>query len=229
MKYLQTEHTLPKAKGITLGLLAVIGLLLGMLIIFWIITDEIVLEKETGFDAFFFQKIAFLASGTTTRIMLLFTFFGSDVFLLPAWVLLTAYFIFLKKNTRVSLNIAAVGFSSTALLFAIKAIFKRQRPLDPLIKNVTGFSFPSGHSFSAFTFFGLIIYILWQTEMNKMLKYVLSITLFLLACTIAFSRVYLHVHYPSDVIAGFCLSILWLSISLFILGKINSTSDGLKQ
>jgi undecaprenyl-diphosphatase len=210
-----------KAKGISFRLLIIIGLLLLTLLVFWSIADEIVLEHESNFDLFIFQKLSFLSSPFTTKLMLFFTFFGSNIFLLPAYILLTAYFLFYKKNTRVSLNIIAIGISSTALLFLIKDIFKRHRPLDPLVQNVTGFSFPSGHSFSAFTFFGLLIYILWQTHITQMWKYLLSIVFILFASGIAFSRVYLHVHYPSDVIAGFCLSMLWLNISLWILHKIN--------
>lgn len=208
-----------KIKGISFRVLIATGLLLA-LFVFWAIADEIVLERESGFDAFIFQKLSFLTSPFTTRIMLFFTFFGSDMFLRPAYALLIVYFLFFKKNTKLSLNIAAIGISGAALLWLVKDIFKRQRPADPLIQNVTGFSFPSGHSFAAFTFFGLIIYILWQTEIKKTWKYLLSVACILFAGCIAFSRVYLHVHYPSDVIAGFCLSMLWLNISLWMLSKL---------
>jgi undecaprenyl-diphosphatase len=91
-----------------------------------------------------------------------------------------------------------------------------------LIQNVTGFSFPSGHSFSAFTFFGILIYIVWKSNLTKLWKYLLSVFFVLFASLVAFSRVYLHVHYPSDVVAGFCLSMLWLCISFWILNKINA-------
>ena len=112
-----------------------------------------------------------------------------------------------------------IGLSSTGILFLFKDIFKRHRPLDPIISNVTGFSFPSGHSFSSFTFFGLLIYIIWRTNIRKSFKILIAFFLFVFAATIAFSRVYLRVHYPSDVVAGFCLSVIWLMISLWILHK----------
>lgn len=208
-----------KVKGISYRLLIIVSLLLLTLFVFWSIADEIVLEHESSFDTVIFQKISFLTSPATTRLMLFFTFFGSNIFLLPAYILLIIFFLF-KKNTRVSLNIVSIGLSGTGLLFLMKDIFKRQRPLDSVI-HATGFSFPSGHSFSAFTFFGLVVYILWQTSIKKTWKILLSIAFALFASCIAFSRVYLHVHYPSDVIAGFCLSMLWLNISLWILHKIN--------
>ena len=216
---MQSTDQVQKAKALTWRLI-VAGLLLLSLFIFWGIADEIVLEHESRFDTFVFQKLSFLTSAFTTRLMLFFTFFGSNIFLLPSYILLILFFLFFKKNRKISLDIVAIGISSTAVLFLMKDIFRRTRPTDPLIKNVTGFSFPSGHSFSAFTFFGILIYIIWKSEIKKHWKYLSSIILILFATSTAFSRVYLHVHYPSDVIAGFCLSMLWLNISFWILNKL---------
>jgi undecaprenyl-diphosphatase len=151
--------------------------------------------------------------------MVAITFFGSSYFLLPAYVLLIVYFLF-KKNSRLSWNIAAIALSSTIILFSLKTIFHRHRPLDPLVQNVKGFSFPSGHAFSSFTFFGLLIYILWRQRMNTGLRWAATAFFFLCAWAIAFSRVYLHVHYASDVIAGFCLCVVWLLFSFWALEKL---------
>jgi undecaprenyl-diphosphatase len=211
-----------KAEGITLRLFIIIVLLLLTLIAFWAIADEIVLEKNNRFDTFIFQKLSFLTSPFITRLMVFFTFFGSNRFLRPAYILLIIYFLLFKKDTKLALTIAAIGLCSSPVVPFLKDIFRRVRPSDPLIQDATGFSFPSGHSFSAFTFFGLLTYIIWQSEMNRRWKYLFSVLFILCAACIAFSRVYLHVHYPSDVIAGFCLSILWLSISLWILNKITT-------
>jgi undecaprenyl-diphosphatase len=210
-----------KIKGISLRLLVVILLFLVALSAFYIITDEAVLENENQLDEFVFQNISTMVSPSVTRVMIAITFFGSSYFLLPSYIALTAYYIFFRKNTRLSLNVSSIGLTSTGVLFAIKSIFKRHRPLDPLIKNVSGFSFPSGHSFSAFTFFGLLIYIVWQTEADNLVKWIASVFFFLFACAIAFSRVYLHVHFATDAIAGLSLCIMWLTISLFVLNKIN--------
>ncbi len=210
-----------KIKGISLRLLVVILLFLVAFSAFYIITDEAVLENENQLDTFVFQNISTIVSPSVTRVMIAITFFGSSSFLLPAYILLIAYYLFFRKNTKLSLNVSSIGLTSTGILFAIKSIFKRHRPLDPLIKNVNGFSFPSGHSFSAFTFFGLLIYIVWQTEADRFVKWIASVFFFLFACAIAFSRVYLHVHFATDAIAGLSLCIMWLTISLFVLKKIS--------
>ena len=209
----------PKAaKWITLRFILALLLFLGVLFAFVAITDEIVLEHENGFDQSISKAILSLVSPFDTRLMEVFTFFGSSSFLFPAYLVLIIYYLF-RKNMKLALDISMIGLSSTGILYLFKEIFQRQRPIDPLIRNVTGFSFPSGHSFSSFTFFGLLIYILWKTGIKKAWKILLTIVLFLFAATIAFSRVYLRVHYPSDVIAGFCLSIVWLMLSLWILHK----------
>ena len=218
-----TQDTKKKAKGITLGLVIAIILFLATVFIFWRITDEIVLEKEGGFDNAVFKMLSQYTNPATTHIMLLFTFFGSTKFLLPAYILLAGFFLFYKRNRWQSLSVAAIGLTSIGLLFLLKNIFHRHRPLEPLTKNVIGYSYPSGHSFSSFTFFGLLTYIIWQTNISKIWKWILSIVFIGMAACIAISRVYLHVHFASDVVAGFCLSIIWLSISLLILKKIQNS------
>ena len=215
------SETTREVKRISLKLAIVIGLFLITLFLFMMITDEVVLEHETGFDERVFKQLTGYTSPFLTRIMLIFTFFGSTYFQFPAYILLIAFYLFVKRETRISINIASIGLSSFILLFSLKAIFKRARPLDPLIQKVNHFSFPSGHSFSGFTFFGIIIYIIWQTRMKKSWKWILSITAFLFACMIALSRVYLHVHFITDVIAGFCLSVFWLSLSFLIFQLID--------
>lgn len=217
-----------KAKWITSRFILALVLFVVVLFVFVTIADEIVLEHETGFDQKISQAILSLESLSVTRMMEMVTFFGSANFLFPAYLALIIYYFF-RKNTKLALDITMIGLSSTGILFLLKEIFKRQRPLDPLIRNVTGFSFPSGHSFSSFTFFGLIIYILWKTGIKKAWKILITTGLFLFAATIAFSRVYLRVHYPSDVIAGFCLSIIWLMLSLWILHKVDKSNSYAKN
>lgn len=157
-----------------------------------------------------------LESPTATKIFLVFTFFGSSAFLFPAYSLLVVFYLF-KKKWKHALDVASIGITSTSLLYLLKHIFQRQRPIDPLIQNVSGFSFPSGHSFSSFTFCGLIVYLVWLSSIARGWKIIVTVILFLVATAIAFSRVYLRVHFPSDVIAGFCLSVIWLIISIWLL------------
>jgi undecaprenyl-diphosphatase len=219
-----SSSTTKKAKWITTRFFLAAILFLVILFVFVAITDEIVLEHENGFDQNISRATSFLVSPFATRLMEAVTFFGSRAFLFPAYVVLIVYYLF-RKNIKLALDITMIGLGSGGILHLLKEIFQRQRPLDPLIRDVTGFSYPSGHSFSSFTFFGLLIYILWKTGITKGWKIFISIVLFLFAATIAFSRVYLRVHYPSDVVAGFCLSMVWLMLSLWILHKMDKKTS----
>jgi membrane-associated phospholipid phosphatase len=217
----ETTDSERKVKGISLRVLVVLGISAIFLAILFFLTNEIVLENETSFDISVFNFLDRFRSPGATSVFTFFTFFGSINFLLPAYILLSLYFIFFKKNNARSFNIAAIGLSSGLLLRFVKNIFQRHRPPNPLIENVSGFSFPSGHSFSSFTFVGVIIYMLWESKADVSWKWAGTAVLFILATIIAFSRVYLQVHYASDVIAGFCLSFVWLSLCIFILKRIN--------
>jgi undecaprenyl-diphosphatase len=116
--------------------------------------------------------------------------------------------------------VAAIALSSLVLMLILKQLFRRKRPLAPLLKAARGLSFPSGHAIMAVTFFGLIVYILSHTIQSQALFIILTILLITLILLIGFSRVYLRVHYASDVMAGFIIGVCWLSISLGVLNKI---------
>lgn len=210
-----------KVKSISLRFLIEASLFLLAVFVFGWLANEIVIEKENYLDNWAFSKLQSYINPSATRLMLVITFFGSVYFLSTAYLFLIVYYLFFKKKRKLSLDVASIGITSTIILFTLKTIFHRARPLDPVVHPVSGFSFPSGHSFSSFTFFGLLIYILWNQQMNSLLRWVITILLFLFACIIAISRVYLHVHYASDVLAGFCLCIVWLVISLWLLKKFD--------
>ncbi|MEP7230173.1 MAG: phosphatase PAP2 family protein [Ginsengibacter sp.] len=200
--------------------MAVIAIILFLITfaVFATITDEIVLEHEGGFDAAIFKAVSTIQSPAATSFFEIVTFFGSSAFLFPAYIILILILL-IKKSWTLAIDVLVVGLTTTAILDILKNTFRRVRPLDPLIKNVTGFSYPSGHSFSSYTFFGLIIFLIWQTKIQAAWKITATILLFIFATAIAFSRVYLRVHFPSDVIAGLCLSVVWLMISLWLLQK----------
>lgn len=180
------------------------------------IADAVVVDKNISFDTSVQSVVDAHESPVGTSFMDSITFFGSHQFLIPAYLLLIFYYV-VRKRFRLAANITAIGLTSTGVLFLLKDIFQRQRPLDPLIRAAKGFSFPSGHSFSSFTFYGVLIYLVWRLKLNVVWKIIISVLLFLFAAFIAYSRVYLRVHYPSDVLAGFCLSIVWLTLAFILL------------
>jgi undecaprenyl-diphosphatase len=216
------EVVTEKAKKISIQLLIVLFILIIIVAVFTFIVNHIVWGKNSDLDIWAFERLSNITNVSTTNLMVTITFFGSSYFLLPAYTFLIVYFLTFGKNKKLALYIAVVGVTSRLIQTFLKSYFQRHRPPDPLIENVDGFSFPSGHSFSGFTFFGLLIYIIWKHDINIYIKWIVSLFLFLFAATIAFSRVYLHVHYVSDVIAGFCLSLTWFSICIWLLDKFTA-------
>jgi undecaprenyl-diphosphatase len=213
-----------KPGRISIRIIITVLIFLAAVGLFAIIANEMVLENENNLDKEVFRKLASITNPSTTKWMVFITFFGSSYFLMPAYSLLLAFFFFYKKNRSITMDIAAFSIVSTILLFTLKAIFHRHRPLDPIVKNVNGFSFPSGHSFSSFTFFGLLIYIIWKVEgIHSSVRWLFTILFILLASAVALCRVYLHVHYASDVIAGISLCVIWLLTSFWIFSKLRKT------
>jgi membrane-associated phospholipid phosphatase len=178
------------------------------------------LRKYKPLDLAVFERLQPSVTPQKNRIMLFITFLGKHQFLIPANLLLIAYFIFAAHQNWFSIRIITISLSSLVLMFLLKYLFQRKRPLSPLLKAAKGLSFPSGHAIMAVTFYGLLLYILWHTISTNWLKYLLGVLLIVLMILIAYSRVYLRVHYASDVMAGLIIGVLWLWISLFVLNQL---------
>jgi len=175
---------------------------------------------KNEFDAEAFTFLHRIVSENTTSVMLFFTSLGNYQTLVAANLLLTFYFLFVRKHRWYSIKISSIALSSVLIMSLLKIWFNRSRPLMPLLEPARGLSFPSGHAMSSVTFFGLLIYFIYRHVENKVLKYTLIGLLVAVILMIGTSRVYLRVHYASDVLAGFCAGIIWLIASIWILRKI---------
>ena len=151
--------------------------------------------------------------------MLFITFLGKHQFLIPANLLLIFYFA-VKHQNWFSIRIITIALSSLVLMFLLKYLFQRKRPLSPLLKAARGLSFPSGHAIMSITFYGLLMYILLHSIDIDWIRWLVVVLLLLLIIVIGYSRVYLRVHYASDVLAGFIIGLLWLWISLAVLNQL---------
>ena len=152
--------------------------------------------------------------------MLFITFLGKHQFLIPANLILIFFFLLVKKQNWFSIRVITIAISSLVLMLLLKQLFRRKRPLSPLLKAAKGLSFPSGHAMSAVTFYGLLIYLVYKYIQGAIPKYVLIGFLALFILLIGISRIYLRVHYTSDVLAGFAMGIIWLVVSLWVMGKV---------
>lgn len=174
------------------------------------------IRKHKPIDMMIFDKIKPRVNTINNKFMLFITFLGKHQFLIPANLILIFYFLLIKKQTWFSIRVITIAISSLVLMLLLKQLFQRKRPLSPLLKAAKGLSFPSGHAIMAVTFYGLLIYIL-QHSITTEWKWFVTILTVVLIVLIGFSRIYLRVHYASDVAAGFIIGLLWLLLSLAVL------------
>lgn len=209
---------------LSLEMFIVLVLFTGSFILFVYMIRRVFFLRNNLFDEKVFTYLNNHVSPENNNLMLFFTFLGKHDFLIPANLILIAYFLFIKKHRWYSIKVPAIALSSLALMFGLKNLFDRDRPLTPLLEEAAGLSFPSGHALMSVTFYGLLIYIVFKGFKNKTLKWTLITLLLLLILTISFSRIYLRVHYASDVIAGFCVGFLWLVICIWVLNRLEQFS-----
>lgn len=157
----------------------------------------------------------FLISDFATPIAKFITNFGGAIFI----ILLTVILIAVIKNKKIGLSILANLAIITILNQLLKRILQRPRPTEYRIIEESGYSFPSGHSMISMAFYGYLIYLIYKYVENKNVKWILISLLSVLICFIGISRIYLGVHYTSDVLGGFLISISYLVIYISVVNK----------
>jgi len=198
--------------SLLLGLTAAISVLVFLA---WL-TDEVLEGGTRAFDEAIRRAIHQIASPTLTTLMRGISFLGSTQFLFIATTVIVIWFIFRRwKREAILLAITMIGAS--LLNITLKLAFKRVRP-EPFFNLATpkSFSFPSGHSLASFCFFGALAVILNARIGSRRLRLVISVTAAVLVLLIGISRIYLGVHYPTDVIAGFCAALIWTGAVKFV-------------
>ena len=173
----------------------------------FILMSSLYLFNHIGnFDLFFYNIIIYNKNDTLTYLLRFVTMLGGGIGTILVIMLITIRNR--KKGISLLFNLAVI----TLLNLILKNLFVRQRPIDINIITETGYSFPSGHSMIAVANYGLIIYYLYHSNFSKKLKSIFIAISFLTMALIPISRVYLGVHFFSDIIAGSCISAIWLII-----------------
>lgn len=157
----------------------------------------------------------FLIADFTTPIAKFITNFGGAIFL----IILTITLFILIKNKKIGLSIILNLVVITGLNQILKNILQRPRPTEYRLIEETGFSFPSGHSMVSMAFYGYLIYLIYKYVKNKDLKWISIVLLSILICSIGISRIYLGVHYTSDVLGGFLISLSYLIVYTLIVNR----------
>ncbi len=209
---------------LSVEMLVVLVLFVLAVLLFGFFVKQIFIDHQDDFDYRVFSWLETKVTPLNTGLMEAITFLGTHTFLIPANLILIAYFLLIRRHRWYSIKVASIALSSTALMFILKTFFSRQRPLIPLLEPALGYSFPSGHSLMSFAFYGLLIFLSYKYIENRAVKWIAIGFFGVLILLIGFSRIYLRVHYFSDVLSGFAVGIIWLTISLWILNRLEKYS-----
>ena len=186
-----------------------------LMMFFIIITALVVTDNIAWFDDSVYNFIIGLRSNPLDFILKTITRLGDTVVIM---IIVVLTLIILNKRERVILGSSTI--ITVTLNQTIKHILQRPRPDHLRLIKQGGFSYPSGHSMIAVCVYGIMIYLINKKVQNKKLKIALSILLTILILAIGISRIYVGVHYPSDVLGGFILSTVILLINLTFTDKI---------
>ena len=186
------------------------------LILFLAIVENVFANEVTKMDEVGYEFIAnnFIRV-SLTPIVKIFTNFGSALFLLPVTILLCL----ILKNRKIRFSILFNLIFITIINQVLKFIVQRPRPTDFKLIDESGYSFPSGHAMISVAFYGYLIYLIYKYIKNKIIKFLLISLLVILIIIIGVSRIYLGVHYTSDVLAGFLISLSYLIMYISISNK----------
>lgn len=170
--------------------------------------EDLFEEEIMAKDIIGYKLVSHLISEKTIPIAKFITNFGGIL-----WLISLATFLFIVLKNKILGGFIYLNlFLSGGLNQILKRIVQRPRPNEYRLIDESGYSFPSGHSMVSAAFYGLLIYIIYKKVKNKYLKYSLITLLSILIFSIGVSRIYLGVHYTSDVLAGFLISICYLII-----------------
>ncbi|MNH89994.1 putative undecaprenyl-diphosphatase YbjG [compost metagenome] len=194
-------------KAFALSLICV----LGFVFIAYSISDHHI----HSFDEAVISSVQGLESPGLTVVMKAFTWIGSGI---PVAVITLAAIVILYlvlKHRSELVFLAALAITSSLLNSVIKRIFKRDRPTLHRIAEANGFSFPSGHAMATIALYGGLAFLLWKHAPALIGRIIILTVSIVLILMIGVSRIYLGVHYPSDVLAGYLLSGSLLAIFIW--------------
>jgi undecaprenyl-diphosphatase len=173
-------------------------------------------QMITHFDSSVIAFIQGMETPWLTVLMKFFTFIGSTNIVIIL-TLCAMIFLYMVLRHRLELTFFLVMIAGTAIFNQVlKLIYHRERPSLHRLIQETGFSFPSGHSMEAFAFYASLAFLLWRhipTRRGRTLVVVCSIGMILL---IGISRIYLGVHYPSDVVGAYFASGFFFALIVWI-------------
>ena len=209
-----TEPAVASQRNIIFEAAAFTSLMVAVLSLFlfaWV-ADGVAHDRTAGLDLTIRNQVHAYASPSLTKAMIFISFLGGDGLTAASILSVLAFLVFRWRREAVWMAVTILG--AVVLDLSLKYAFHRPRPVPFFVPVPYTYSFPSGHSLFSFCFYGVLAGLLagrMQSRLGRILVWTLAA---LLVAAIGLSRIYLGVHYPSDVIAGYLAAALWVSTLL---------------
>ena len=204
------EKPIKKSPALGVALIASLAGAFGALLLFSWLAREVIEGELRNFDLQVRMSIYGYATPGLTTAMRVITTLGSFWFLLILFALIGAFFFSIRWRRAVGwLALSTAG--AVALDDALKSLFHRARPTPLFITLPETYSFPSGHALVSFCFYMVLAGLLTARMRGVSARVLIWIAASLVVGAIGFSRIYLGVHWPSDVIAGYAAGAVWVS------------------
>jgi membrane-associated phospholipid phosphatase len=193
------------------------------------LTDELAENELLGVDKSVTEFIISFRSDGLTKYFTFATHLGDRNAYIIFTILLASYYLIKHRSWKFILQTTLVLLLATLSNIVLKQVINRARPSLEHLVTVNTLSYPSGHSMSAMAYYGFLIYLCLRYNMRRWVRYLFVAILILLILSIGVSRIYLGVHYPTDVAAGFIGGLIWVAFcavvfNLFELLRKRNTS-----
>lgn len=185
------------------------------------LTDELVEDELGPFDRSVTAWVLSFRNEGLTAFFQFMTNMGDLIAYSVISVVIGAYFYIRHRSWRFVAQTLLVLLLSTLCNVVLKRVINRARPTLEHLVSVNTQSYPSGHSMSAMAFYGFLIYLCFQMNMHRVARALLIMVLGCVVLAVGLSRIYLGVHFPSDVAAGYIGGFIWIAFCVIIFNAID--------
>lgn len=203
-------------KELTSRFLLAFILCIGFGVLFGYVATAVGNDTLIDFDQTIIAAVQGLETPWLTAIMTTFTWIGSGLIVAPITVFAFFLLHFKFKHRAQALLLVVVIVGTVVLNSLLKLYFKRERPEIHRILDATGFSFPSGHTMMAFSLYAILGVIIWRNLKTTSRRFMVIFLAVFMTLMIGLSRIYLGVHFPSDIVGGLLASGLWVTLAVTV-------------
>ncbi|WP_291726335.1 phosphatase PAP2 family protein [Bernardetia sp.] len=210
----------PNLSYIITAIIAFIVVVGGMNI-FIELTEHLKKDLLADYDKQIADYIISFRTPVLTKYFTFITHIGDRNGYLIALALFTLITYLAFKKWKYVIQITSVLLISSASNIMLKRFIDRARPDIEHLVSVTTLSYPSGHAMSAMAFYGFLIYLVSTFKMNIFFKTSLIVVFILIILSIGISRIYLGVHFPTDIAGGYVAGLFWVFFCILIINLVH--------